>query len=516
MMGTTGDMLPLLWTCAGLVHDKGMTTHLAVQPFQLDTVLIKLGRSKLFSKAWETTEKVQEEVSQVVFTPPVGAPPKIEVLDDVIVEVLVEVRHCVFQHQNGAALHIWVPLDEAFDEWRYQEMADPRNLHCKKSTYGIFLTRWRGLLSFLAERMPGAFCLSNHYDQETSLPLFESAIGLQSDIVLRIGTLGLMDRNPEGKLYAMSEALCPRTLHLSPSLTKEISPESWKLEGVIAEPRDLFPASPLPEAVEYFLQEPTIVVSLGHLGFKIQDLLAGHRSLFVNSTLDTALPGHLHWPGLLNLEAAFSRCSLVVHSCGVGTIHQVACAGKPSIGVSITKEKLNNGKRLEDKQVAVHFPLFQLTTDVELRNEFERALSLFTADPDRLFPPDKLKETQDQALGQADGMQNCVDKVAKQIEKLAEAHPYPSLLCKDRIEKTRSVEFHICIPSDEALDAQDLETLQQKLSRTSSRGTFNTWRQNFFSPLERYGCGSCCFEGLAILRTELLVGMHALQASLPR
>ena len=46
MMGTAGDMLPLLWSSATFaLQQQEVTTHFVVQPCQLETVLDKLQAS---------------------------------------------------------------------------------------------------------------------------------------------------------------------------------------------------------------------------------------------------------------------------------------------------------------------------------------------------------------------------------------------------------------------------------------------------------------------------------------
>ena len=97
--------------------------------------------------------------------------------------------------------------------------------------------------------------MSNCYDQESNMKLFEGALGYKCDLHLRIGTLSMMDTNADhNKFYAISQALCPRKLHLSPTFVKDVNAKNMKLEGVVVEPADTFPAEALPPTVAAFLE----------------------------------------------------------------------------------------------------------------------------------------------------------------------------------------------------------------------------------------------------------------------
>jgi UDP:flavonoid glycosyltransferase YjiC (YdhE family) len=225
-----------------------------------------------------------------------------------------------------------------------------------------------------------------------------------------------MDKEPDKKLYALSEALCPRKLHLRHNFIKDVCPKSWKLAGVIREPPNIFPAALLPMDVASFLEAgPVIVVTLSssHLGSLLEDLLCDRRCLFVSSTVDMPLPGHMHWPGQLDLDAVFAKASLIIHACGVGTAYQAVCAGKPSICVTLTKEQVNNAQRLVYKGAALHFPLVDLKKDQALKESFANALD---KNP---FSGESLRALQAQAMQQGNGLDVCVQMLADALQRSA-------------------------------------------------------------------------------------------------
>ena len=415
-MGTNGDMLPLFWAATGLALKEGVTVHFVVQPFQMETVTEKLcGSSRFTTSEAEETLSVARRAFQVSFTPPQGCPPKVETAAAAEAEVSVALRHLVFKTDNDVKFHVWAPLDESWNEKEYQEWHDLGNIAFKLPTYGAFLTKWQATLSVLDTHLPtsGVFRISNCYDQEPNLKLFEAALGYAADLHLRVGTLSLMDKEPEKKLYALSETLCPRKLHLSPSRIKDVSPKSWKLAGLIREPPSVFPAALLPVDVASFLEAgPVIVVTLSssHLGSLLEDLLRDRRCLFVSSRVEVPLPGHMHWPGQLDLDAVFAKASLIIHACGVGTAYQAVCAGKPSICVTLTKEQSNNAHRLVYKGVALHFPLADLKKDQDAQESFAKAL-------DSPFSAESIRALQAQATQQGNGFDVCVQMLTDALQR---------------------------------------------------------------------------------------------------
>jgi len=102
----------------------------------------------------------------------------------------------------------------------------------------------------------------------------------------------------------------------------------------------------------------------------------------------------MHHRDPVNLDAVFQMASLIVHGCGVGTINQVICSGKPSIGVSSLCEQHCNAMALEKLRVSRHFNIKSLcSTKVDAKN-FATCILEFFDDPSSLARPDRLKEVQ--------------------------------------------------------------------------------------------------------------------------
>jgi hypothetical protein len=418
-MGSNGDMLPLFWTAV----KQHVTVHLVVQPFQWGTVTEKLIASRRFtpSEGGEETLSVESRAYQVSFTPPQNCAPKVEKAEAAEVNVLVVLRHLIFKSDEDVEFHVWAPQNESWNEKAHQEKHDLDKIAFKLSTYGDFLTKWQATLSVLDTVLPtsGVYRISNCYDQESNLRLFEDALGYKADMYLRVGTLSLMDTERDNKLYALSERLCPRKLHLGPTFVKDVRPKEWTLAGVIREPRDVFPAEVLPENVASFLDaEPTMVVTLSSMNFGslFQRLLGDRRCLFISSTVDTPSPSHMHWPGQLNLDAVFEKASLIIHACGAGTAYQAVCASKPSICVTLTKEQANNARRLVYKGAAVHFALVDLKMeDQAVQDSFAEALD----NPVPVFA-DGFQVFRAQAIEQGNGLYNCVKNLAERLQHVVE------------------------------------------------------------------------------------------------
>lgn len=428
MMGTAGDMLPLLWSNATLALQQEVTIHFVVQPHLLETVLGKLQASPRFTMLSEESVAVEQKAYKVTFTPPDGKPPKAERSTVAEETVQVELRHVIWhagdrhmRHADGQTqFHVWAPTDESYDEKQHQEWQDPSKIAFKKLSYGEFLTKWQAVLSHLDSVLPtsGVLRVTNCYDQEGNCKLIEATLGYTSDLHLRIGTLCMTDDSADKKFYAISEALCPRKLYLSSTHVKDVNPKAKALEGVIAEPQAIFPAEALPPEVATFLEAPTVVVTLSssHLGTWLQKLLADRHCLFICSVEANPLPEHFHWPKPLNLDAVFSKACLVVHACGVGTAYKAVCSGTPSICVSLTKEQLNNAKRLEYKAVAHHYVLQDLMQDRAIQEAFVKSLNAASYDAQSVC---KLRK---KVLRERDGLSACVMRM-KELLHTQSARP---------------------------------------------------------------------------------------------
>ena len=414
MMGTDGDMLPLFWASATLALEHNVQCQLVVQPYQFELVFGKLDNSSHFSCHIQEEKTSEQQACLVTFTPPAGGPPRVDRADGANQTVSLQLRHAVWQTKAGAEFHLWAPADPIWNEKQYQEWENLDTIAFKKPSYGDFLTKWQAVITFLNTLLPanGVLRVSNCYDQEPNMELCEFAIGYKSDFNIRIGTLSLMDKKVEDRLYAICTSLCPRKLQISPTFVKDVIPKTMKMAGVIVEPADTFPLEALPQPIEAFLKKPTIVVTLSssHLSTLLQDLLASRRCLFVCSDEKTPHQDHLHWPEQINLDAAFSKATKVVHACGTGTAYKVVCSGKPSICITLTKEQHNNADRLEYKGVAMGFRLQKLMTDKKVQETFTDALS-------ETFDTQKIVALQTRAKEEGNGLAKCVEEMAQRLAK---------------------------------------------------------------------------------------------------
>ena len=414
MMGTDGDMLPLFWASATLAVQHQVQCQLVVQPYQFESIIYKLDNSSQFHRRVQEERKTEQRACRVNFTPPVGGPPGVDREDKTDETVPLQLRHAMWTTTDGVMFHVWAPTDSAWNEKQHQEWEDIHKAAFKKPSYGDFLMKWQAVISFLNTMLPthGVLRVSNCYDQERNMELFEHAVGYKADFNIRNGTLSLMDQIVENRLYAICTSLCPRKLQLNPKFTKTITPKTMKMAGVIVEPADTFPLETLPEPIEEFLKKSTIVVTLSssHLCTLLQDLLASHRCLFLCSKIESPLEDHLHWPHQINLDAAFSKASKVVHACGTGTAYKVVCAGKPSICVTLTTEQHNNADRLAYKGAAKVFRLPTLLADVEAQQIFKTALR-------ETFDDRKIAALQTQAKEEGNGLATCVEEMTKRLAK---------------------------------------------------------------------------------------------------
>ena len=151
-----------------------------------------------------------------------------------------------------------------------------------------------------------------------------------------------------------------------------------------------------------------VTLSSSHLSTSLQDLLASHRCLFVCSKTEKKQEDHLHWPDQINLDAAFSKATKVVHACGTGTAYKVACAGKPSICVTLTTEQHNNADRLAHKGAARVFRLQELMTDKEVQQTFNTALS-------ETFDDKKIAALQSRVKEESNGLATCVEEMKQRL-----------------------------------------------------------------------------------------------------
>mmetsp|Transcript_83414 Transcript_83414/g.165556 ORF Transcript_83414/g.165556 Transcript_83414/m.165556 type:complete len:257 (-) Transcript_83414:240-1010(-) len=200
-------------------------------------------------------------------------------------------------------------------------------------------------------------------------------MGIRSSLVVRLGSTCLADplaHQPElqnlNNFYAMSSTLAPTVLPLHSHV---IYPHpAIEKHGVLSEQPHIFKPDPIPENVRTFLEQmQTIVVTISSFGqvknvAKMFPASCEFQVLFLGSSCQSDPdPSHMHYKGMLDLDMVFQKAALIVHGCGVGTVHQVALSGKPSIGLSGLLEQECNGVALEKMRVSKHFTLRSLYSD---------------------------------------------------------------------------------------------------------------------------------------------------------
>ncbi len=286
----------------------------------------------------------------------------------------IKVEEVVYRCAEGGSLtFLWAqPSYGHLDEHQYQTVASVDKMAFKiDGVFGDFLSAWEAWIQTVKDLVwpEGKKCVfvTTNYDRPGNVNLWETAMGIESALILRIGSLGLGDTNFENKFFAMSPTLAPKALRFGPNA---VSVEGVPKQGVIGEPSDVFTPRPLPEDVLAFLdQKPTVVVTLSSFG-QIEKLVGmfaeveGIQVLFVGSKCQNDLnTNHMHYADMLDLDEVFAKAALIVHGCGVGTVNQVAFSGKPSIAVSSMMEQELNGEALEALGTAKHFTLKSLWHD---------------------------------------------------------------------------------------------------------------------------------------------------------
>ena len=233
------------------------------------------------------------------------------------------VEGVTFTSHGGGSIKLLtaVPDIGSLNEKSYQTIATVDKLAFKTDVFGEYLGLWEAWLVIVKEMGPFAFVVTSHYDREENVVLWENAMGLHSDLSLRVSSLGLSDSVLERKFMAMSPTLAPKTLQLGP---KTLPVDAVPKGGVIAEPLRLFPQRDLPPSVEAFMEKQTIAVTLSSFG-QIDKLIdffpEAYQVLFVDSNYEgDSNPKHLHYNGLLDLNSVFAKSAIVVHGCGTGTV----------------------------------------------------------------------------------------------------------------------------------------------------------------------------------------------------
>ncbi len=385
-MGTLGDFKPAMVTAAHLAL-QGWRVSVLAQPKDKDYTMQKMSTAVGFEQAVETELQLVGSCQEHVFHPPVGCPPKV-----VTAEVFHPVSYICKKASIGTVsgegrLVLYFPTaDQAMDEEAYQTASEPNKAAVKKDTFGNFLGLWQGAVDALRQQedLPD-LVLTNCYDREGNMGLFEKAMSYTSQLKIRVGHLGLGDAELTDKWHANSSLLAPQKL-----FGKDVAAVTKR--GVIVEPQTIFPAEGLPTVVAAFLAaKPSAIVVLSSVSKQwtnaIENVLPGsdaYQVLFVNAaSREPVKAGHLRYPApLADLDAAFAAASLVIHGGGVGISEQAVRSGKPSICLSSMVEQELNGARLEALGLAKHFKIASVLEDgfgfcSTVQDFFEGSIELF-------------------------------------------------------------------------------------------------------------------------------------------
>ena len=374
-MGTLGDFKPAFIAAACLAREGDCVAVLA-QPKDEAFVVQKMGTSVGFTQCEEAHLELEGKYQQHIFYPPVGGAPNV-VSSEEMHSVAYQFKKLAYETKEGGRLVFYFPTAVAssfpvpgrhgMNEEEYQTTSEPGKVAFKKETFGDFLSLWQGAVSALRsqESFPSIF-VTNCYDREGNMALFEKAMGFSSRLKLRVGHLGLGDVELSDKWHADSSLLAPQKI-----FGKDVT--GVEKRGVIVEPRDVFQAQGLPAEVAVFLKaKPSAVVVLSSVSVQwtnvIRDLLPGsdtYQVLFVNTGhVQAGKAGHYCLPGPLpDLDAAFASAALVVHGGGVGVSEQAVRSGTPSICLSSMAEQEFNGARLEALKLAKHFKIGDVLQD---------------------------------------------------------------------------------------------------------------------------------------------------------
>ena len=365
-MGTLGDFKPAFLAAAFLAFEGSCVVVIA-QPKHEEFVVQKMDTAMGFVHREEEHLLLDGVYHQHTFILPKGGPPDVRSGEEWL-RIAYHFKKLTYASMKGGSLVLYFPtVPSGMNEDEYQNVSEVGKAAVKKATFGVFLSSWQGAFSALKsqENFPNIF-VTNCYDREPNMAMFDEAMGLSNSLKLRVGHLGLVDVDLSDKWHANSNLLAPCEL-----FGKDVT--SVKKQGVIVEPNNVFPAQSLSDDVANFLEaKPSVVVVLSSVSVQwiqaIQNLLPGsddYHVLFVNNTSTEPLKaGHFCFPGpLAALEAAFASASLVVHGGSVGVSEQVVRSGTPSICLSSMSEQEFNGERLEALQLAKHFKLADVLRD---------------------------------------------------------------------------------------------------------------------------------------------------------
>jgi hypothetical protein len=376
-VGTKGDLLPLLNGAVDIVAADDLDAVFLSQPCFADIIKERMSRSSRFKQCndaqfqqftWRCNKYVVSHSPELM----------IERESTGRQKMTYSMEKIVFRSDGcGRLVFLWAkPAKGSCDETDYQT---PFSVDAGWSpvNYGEFLSNWQGYLGFVqrSELAGNAKFVTSHFERPSNVAKLEEAMGIRSSLVVRLGSLCLTDphaHQPEQQNqnyhYAISSTLAPKEIPFNSHMVFP-HPAIEKC-GVLGQQPHIFESHPVPEHVVAFLDRmPTAVVTISSFGqvkhvvemFPASDKF---QVLFLSSSCQSdADPNHMHYEGLLDLDKVFQRAALIVHGCGVGTVHQVALSATPSIGLSGFLEQECNGKALEKLGISKHFSLKLLYTD---------------------------------------------------------------------------------------------------------------------------------------------------------
>jgi len=244
--------------------------------------------------------------------------------------------------------------------------------------------------------------VTSHSERPSMVAQLDEAMGIRSSLIVRLGSMCLADHLAlsQNHFYAMSSTLAPEVLPLHSCIVYP-HPAIAK-HGPLSEHDSIFKPDPVPEQVMDFLErKPTVVVTISSFGqvknvVKMMPPCTEFQVLFLGSSCHRdANPSHMHYEGLLDLEIVFQKATWVIHGCGVGTLHQVARSGKPSIGLSGFFEQECNGMVLEKLGISKHFSLKSLYTDRGTVDAFKQSIMTCIHGTASFIDTHKLREVQE-------------------------------------------------------------------------------------------------------------------------
>lgn len=407
--GTKGDVLPTLFAALGfVVANPGKHALFLTNPRHMESVRAKMAATEL--RWMHTTRHVVTGLCNWhTFVP---AELKIETNTVTRFSLPFRMERWTYETSEGGQLTFLWATDVSTgsgDKWNWDHYQTPFNVDAEGwdtlGTYGEFLSHWQAVCGFVQVSMQGrAKFVTSQYARLSMAAQIDEALGITSSLLLRFSGMSLADPYQEAEAhnrhYALSATLAPNKLDLRSQLLCPHPNMKAQCHGVISKSEHIFEDVPL-DLDKFLDTKPTVVVTISSFGqvdkvAKLFPTSDQFQVLFLGSACKTdADRSHMHYEGLVNLDAVFAKASLIVHGCGVGTVNQVALSGKPSIGVSSICEQHCNGSALEGLGVSRHFTLKSLcSTDARAADDFVTTIFSFFQCPASLATPERLEEVQ--------------------------------------------------------------------------------------------------------------------------